>query len=269
MSLLRKVSISILSKMSGNNFVQKILQKNIQVSQCLMGIGWGGDVFISGEQVMFDVLAQRCQPPYCIFDIGANKGQFLNLTLKTISTNDFSIHCFEPGAETFRILNERESDNRVKLNNIGIGRKKGDMILYYDTPGSCCASLTKRKLGHIGNEFNKSETVHIETIDDYCTENTIKRIHLLKIDIEGHELDALAGAERMFAKGAIDIVTFEFGGCNIDTRTFFKDYWYFFSDVKMKTFRITPSGYLFPIESYKEFDEQYRGTTNFIAIKNG
>jgi hypothetical protein len=40
---------------------------------------------------------------------------------------------------------------------------------------------------------------------------------------------------------------------------------YFFQGAKMKIRRITPSGYLHPIESYKEIDEQFR-TTNFIAI---
>jgi len=109
--------------------------------------------------------------------------------------------------------------------------------------------------------------VVVSTIDDYCSENAIKHIHLLKIDIEGHELDALAGARRMFDKKSIDIVTFEFGGCNIDTRTFFQDFWYFFSEINMKIFRITPSGYLHPIESYKEIHEQFR-TINFIAISN-
>ena len=268
MSLLNKLPISMLTKLSGNEFVQKMLQKNIFISQYLMGIGSGAGVFTSGEKIIFDILLQKCKPPYCIFDVGANKGQFLDLTLETINKNDFSIHCFEPGGKTFKILSERKNDNRVKLNNIGIGKEKGKMTLYYDAPGSGLASLTKRKLDHFGIEFNESETVQIETIDDYCITNKIKRIHLLKIDIEGHELDAFAGAKKMFDNNSINIVTFEFGGCNIDTRTFFQDFWYFFSNTSMKISRITPSGYLAPIASYKEIDEQYR-TTNFIAIKNG
>jgi len=71
----------------------------------------------------------------------------------------------------------------------------------------------------------------------------------------------------MFNAKSIDLVAFEFGGCNIDTRTFFQDFWYFFREVHFRIFRITPSGYLYPIESYKEIYEQFR-TTNFIAIAN-
>jgi hypothetical protein len=78
-------------------------------------------------------------------------------------------------------------------------------------------------------------------------------------------MDALAGAKEKFFNHAIDIVTFEFGGCNIDTRTFFRDFWVFFQRQNMKLYRITLSGYLSQINSYKEIDEQFR-TTNFIAL---
>ena len=140
-------------------------------------------------------------------------------------------------------------------------------MLYFDKTGSELASLTKRKMDQFGIDFNKSEKVKVTTIDQYCLENTINHIQLLKIDIEGHELDALIGARKMFDKKAIDIVSFEFGGCNVDSRTFFQDFWYFFSEINMKIFRIVPSGYLYPIDSYKQTYEQFK-TTNFIAILN-
>lgn len=266
MLILKKALI----KASGNRFIQSVLEKNVQASQYLMGIGSGAGVKSSGEQAIFKVLKQKAQTSYCIFDVGSNKGQFLQLILDNIAAvDDFSIHCFEPGHKTFKILaKSSKKDKRINLNNIGIGKEKGEAVLHFNSLGSGLASLTKRRLDHFGIDFNKSEKVEISTIDSYCSENSINHIHLLKIDIERHELDALAGARRMFDTKSIDIVTFEFGGCNIDTRTFFQDFWYFFSEINMKIFRITPSGYLDPIESYKEIHGQFR-TTNFIAISNG
>ena len=262
MSILKKALI----RASGNRFIQSVLEKNVQASQDLMGIGSGGGVLSSGEQAIFYVLKQRLKSPYCIFDVGSNKGQFLQLILDNIKVDDFSIHCFEPGHETFKTLvKSSKEDKRIKLNNIGIGKAKGEAVLHFNSVGSGLASLTRRRLDHFGIYFNKSEKVEINTIDNYCSENAINHIHLLKLDIEGHELDALDGARKMFDKNSIDIVTFEFGGCNIDTRTFFQDFWYFFSGINMKIFRITPSGYFYPIESYKEIYEQFR-TTNFIAM---
>jgi len=267
MSILKKVLKKVLIKVSGNRFIQDVLEKNVQALQYLMGMGSGSEVLSSGEQVIVDVLKQKCKSPYCIFDVGANKGQFLGLILDNIKGN-CSVHCFEPGRRTFEILVESfKEDRRIRLNNMGIGKEKGQSVLYFDRESSGLASLTQRRLNHLGIDFNRSEKVEITTIDDYCLENAINHIHLLKIDIEGHELDALAGARRMLAAKSIDIITFEFGGCNIDTRTFFQDFWYFFSEIHMKIFRITPSGYLHPIGSYKEIYEQFR-TTNFIAISN-
>jgi hypothetical protein len=69
----------------------------------------------------------------------------------------------------------------------------------------------------------------------------------------------------MLSSQAIDIVTFEFGGCNIDTRTYFQDFWYFFSKASFDMYRITPSGYLHPLKAYSELHEQFR-TTNFMAV---
>ncbi len=259
---------SALIKVSGNRYIQSLLEKNVLTSQDLMGIGSGGGVFSSGEQTIFHILKQRFNPPYCIFDVGSNKGQFLQLILKNIAVDDLSVHCFEPGHQTFKSLVESfKNDKRIKLNNIGVGKEKGEADLYYDCVGSGLASLTKRKLDHFCIDFSKVEKVEINTIDNYCLENAINHIHLLKIDIEGHELDALAGAKSMFGAKSIDIVAFEFGGCNIDTRTFFQDFWYFFSGINFKIFRITPSGYLYPIKLYKEIYEQFR-TTNFIAVLN-
>jgi FkbM family methyltransferase len=262
MSILKKAFLLI----SGNRAIQGAIEKKVQSLQELMGIGSGDGVLSSGEQAVFDLLRRKFKSPYCIFDVGANKGQFLRLLFEHIAVDDFTVHCFEPGRETFKMLAaSSKDDRRIKLNNIGFGKEQGEALLHFDSAGSGLASLTKRNLDHFGIDFNQSETVKIDTIDHYCSENAINRIHLLKIDVEGHELDVLAGARRMFDEKSINMVTFEFGGCNIDTRTFFRDFWHFFREIDMKIMRITPSGYFYPIESYKEIYEQYR-TTNFIAV---
>jgi FkbM family methyltransferase len=256
-----------LIKISGNRYAQGVLEKTVRTSQYLMGIGSGSEVSLSGEGAVFQVVKRRHGPPYCIFDVGSNKGQFLGLALSSIGAASVSVHCFEPGHETYGVLSAAFGhDHRVALNNFGIGATKGDAVLHYDAAGSGMASLTRRRLDHFHIDFGKSERVQIDTIDNYCAANAIDHIHLLKIDIEGHELDALAGAKEMFAKRAVDIVTFEFGGCNIDTRTYFQDFWYLIREIDMKIYRITPSGYLHPIESYRELDEQFR-TTNYVAMR--
>ena len=90
-----------------------------------------------------------------------------------------------------------------------------------------------------------------------------KKDSKLCIDIEGHEMDALLGFGT--AINHIDLIQFEFGGCNIDTRIFFRDFWYFFKKNEFDLFRISPLG-IIPIINYKESDECF-AETNFLAQK--
>lgn len=153
------------------------------------------------------------------------------------------------------------------MNNVGLGKQRKQSMLHYNNEGSGLASLTKRRLEHFNIDFTKSEKVQIITLDEYCFSRNIHHIHLLKIDVEGHELDVLHGATVMFQNKAIDMVTFEFGGCNIDTRTYFQDFWYFFKDKNMLIYRILPHNRLYKILSYNEMYEQFT-TTNYLATSN-
>jgi FkbM family methyltransferase len=243
-----------------------MLEKNISVSLRLSGIGSGVEAADSGEKVVLKFLKGES---YTIFDVGANKGQYLNMIFNELTGKDAEIHAFEPGKYTFEILKQNSPDSpKIKLNNIALSSRDGELSLYYNEEGSGLASLTKRKLDHFNIAFSKSEKVKVTTLDNYCRNNGISHIHLLKLDVEGHELDVLKGAASMFSSRSIDIVTFEFGGTNIDTRSFFQDFYYFFKEHNMDLFRITPSGYLFPIDKYKEEYEQFI-TTNFVAKKTG
>jgi FkbM family methyltransferase len=181
------------------------------------------------------------------------------------------IHAFEPGTTSFEALQKNTSHLRdLKLNHFGLGAAPAEMTLYSSEPGSALASLTKRRLDHFKRKSDDpgtthSETVRIDTLDAYCEREMIDHIDLLKIDVEGHELDVLAGAMRMLEGGKIRYLTFEFGGCNIDTRTFFQDYWYFFKKFPTaQIFRLTPSGFLLPIRKYQETQEQFRAS-NFLV----
>lgn len=240
------------------------------LAQYLQGIGTGSDVGSSGETAVFTRLNRGIDMnrSLCVFDVGSNKGQYLTIACESLRGFKFTTHSFEPARMTYEQLcvNAGKYSNAV-LNNCGLGSEPGELELYYDTTGSGLASLTKRRLDHFGLHMELSEKVRITTIDDYCDAKNIGRIDLLKIDTEGHELDVLHGAKKMFSKSAIDMVTFEFGGCNIDTRTYLQDFFYFFQSQKMRIARITPTGYLCELKSYREVLEQFR-TTNFICYKS-
>jgi len=253
----------------GNKAGQYLLRKQVKTCQWLMGIGAGGHVEDSGERSVVRKLVAKNRRDLVVFDVGANQGQFLNLVVSRLGERLAAVHSFEPARTTFETLRRNAPEMPcVHLNHFGLSCEAGSADLFYDRENSGLASLTKRDLSFRNIDFGRSETVVLSTVDDYCREHGIARIDWLKLDIEGHELDALLGAREMFANKAVDLVTFEFGGCNIDTRTFLRDFYQFFAEQGMTLHRITPSGHFQPVTRYRETEEQF-STTNFVAFRSG
>lgn len=265
--LIKKLAVPL----SANAGVQYVIQRIVfsQFLNYLIGIGAGSDAIASGEEVLFKILKQRftSAQPLCIFDVGANHGLFVKMIQRYLQGLPLQIHAFEPSQYSYGILcDSAKAYNNVTLNNIALGKQTGEAELYYDTDGSWLASLSKRRLDHFGIDFKYSEPIKIDTLDSYCLSCNVQQIDLLKLDVEGHELDVLQGAVRMLESQKIKMLSFEFGSCNLDSRTYFQDIFYFLKDYGMSNlFRITPSGYLSPLQEYQEIYEQFR-TTNFIAL---
>ena len=65
--------------------------------------------------------------------------------------------------------------------------------------------------------------------------------------------------------GNIEYIQFEFGGCNIDSRTYFRDFWELLHD-KYNFFRIMPDG-IVPIDEYSETLEIFTSQNFFLKLK--
>lgn len=230
-----------------------------------MNIGLGSYVEDSGEKYALAKFAKTMSSNgiLMVFDVGANQGDFVQAALEILNARAV-IHCFEPSPTTFRILEKNlHTYSNVQLHNFGFGeRKKEEATLYLNKEGSACASLYRRNLGQ-GQTMGLTERVCLWVLDEFCTESGIDRIHYLKLDVEGHELSVLKGASRMIATGAIDWIQFEFGGCNLDSRTYFRDFFDLLSP-RYALYRLLRNGFA-PIRYYDEAQEVFTAT-NYVAI---
>src|SRR5262249_48122250 len=156
-------------------------------------------------------------------------------------------------------------NENMRLNKSALGKTPGTQPLYQDRSGSPLSSFYRRKLDHVDIAFDKQETAAVTTLDSYCDTKGIDRVDLLKLDVEGPELDALEGSRHLLEARRIRFVSFEFGGANIDSRTYLQDFFRLFEGYGMRLFRITPSGYFREISQYHELHEQF-STTIFFAI---
>jgi FkbM family methyltransferase len=225
------------------------------------GKGFGDSTTEIEAKLSLELLRQNLVFDPIVFDIGANIGNYTNSILKLNSSA--KIYAFEPSKVAREILEKRFLYvSSVEIIPYALGGKNTMGTLWSDILGSGLGSLQKRQLEHFGINFSKSEQVEIVTVDSWCAENAIYP-HMIKIDVEGSEFEILLGSTKTLEH--VTIVQFEFGGANIDSRTFFQDFWYLFAKLNFKIFRITKNG-LVHISKYSEEDEFFK-TTNYIALK--
>ena len=135
------------------------------------------------EKEEIEVLSKLINFKDHVVDIGANIGNH-SIAYSKISKK---VYAFEAHPRTFEILkfNINEYKN-IKIYNIGISDKKG--LLYFKKVNSTnIGGKRLSKIGSIKSQINKLD--NIIKLD--------KKIKLIKIDIEGHEYEALKGMKRL------------------------------------------------------------------------
>jgi FkbM family methyltransferase len=239
----------------------------LEVALYGMNIGPASLPRFSGETYLLKnlnkILGKKNDSRITVFDVGANVGDYAREAYVLLGPSA-RISCFEPSHATCEMLKKNTRGiGAIAVHPLGFSDVEETLELFSDTKGSGLASVYDRRLDHQNIHLLNRETVRLSTIDRFCLENGIASIHLLKVDVEGHEYKVFKGAAGMIDANAIDVIQFEFGGCNIDSRTFFQDFYYLLNP-KYRLFRLAVDG-IVPIDIYNEKQEQFR-TTNFIAI---
>lgn len=240
----------------------KIANKIEKLAAKIQGKGYGANSIAQEVSLVLNLLGKK---PKIAIDIGGNIGLYSIELLKQTQPS-LEIHIFEPSPVAFKSLMKKFKKNKqVNVAPYALSNKAQNATLYFDYPGSGLASLTKRSLDHFSIAFNGRETIKTMRFETFWKGTLNKApIDIVKIDVEGHELDVLKGFGSAILN--IKIIQFEFGGCNIDTGTFFKNFWDFFKARNFDLYRITPLG-IEKITSYEESHEFF-STTNYIAKSN-
>ena len=248
---------------TGRRVFQPLWERLHELSLRGMNVGTGDAVRASGELLVLDAVAKhvRGRPPV-VFDVGANVGAYASLVLERLP--DAELYCFEPSPTAFARLVDAVGDcERAHLFDFGLGADDGFVPLYADADGSPLSSVFQRRLDHLAIPMNFHGEVRLRRLDAVCLEEGIDHVDLLKLDVEGNELNVLEGAGALLDGETIDAVQFEFGGTNIDARTYFQDFFYLLNP-SYRLYRIVADG-LAAIERYRERYEIFE-TTNFLAL---
>lgn len=150
-------------------------------------------------------LVSRTVPEEGVFvDVGGGIGTYSLLAGKRPGVD---LHVFEPVAENVATIRRN-----LKANGI-----RGAHVHPQVVSGLCGSADLDRgrnlfvtRVARVFDRPGRGEVAAV-TLDHYCRERGIERVHFLKIDVEGHESAVLAGGRGMFERGAVDVAVIEAG----------------------------------------------------------
>ncbi len=143
----------------------------------------------------FAFLDRVLQPGMILLDIGGNEGLFSMFAARKVGTSG-AVHAFEPSSreqQAFKANMTLNNLSQVHLHEVALG----------DTPGTIELNIAGfEHMGHntVGSKFyydsvkaDHVEEVQVMRLDDVVREQGIKRVDMIKIDVEGAEVMALRG----------------------------------------------------------------------------
>ena len=201
------------------------------------------------------------------FDVGAHFGQYTLMAAKRVRSEG-AVHAFEPTAETFLQLEANVRLNgfkQVVMNHAAIYDHAGEMALQACVTGQGEFNSLGRPILP-AKDVVRIERVRTITIDDYCHAMKIRRIDLMKIDVEGAELHVLRGARELLARQDAPTIVCEFneqaasnmGSSTRELRAAFETLGYVLFTFNATTCRVEAA----PMKQH------YEWTENLIAAKN-
>lgn len=156
------------------------------------------------DLALSEMIYRLVRPGDTVIDVGANIGYTTCLMLDCLQGQG-QILSFEPLPELFSVLKENvgtTGDGVAELKNVALSDQVGEAVLTLPVDfgnNDGIATLQKTAEG-------KKITVPTSTIDAL---NISHQVRLMKLDVEGHELSVLKGAEESLKKDLFEYIIFE------------------------------------------------------------
>lgn len=161
-------------------------------------------IFKQKHQELIPLTAPYLDDKAVIIDVGAHCGQISKLFCKYFPNGH--IYAFEPGSYAWSILSKMQLFHRYKnltITHQGLSDKAQTQILHIPIKQSGSIGFGLSSLGtHQSTYFDDMihEEISLTTLDNFAKQHGITKIDFIKIDIEGHEMHMLQGAEQILKR---------------------------------------------------------------------
>jgi len=142
-----------------------------------------------------------------VLDIGANLG-VVSLRLSQLVGDTGIVHAFEPNPHISDLLSQSLDRNRfknVRIHKCALGPEDGQLNLMVPSYNSGMATLSA------AHTFGARDAipVQVKTLSGLAGEIDLSNVRLVKIDVEGFELEMLRGARQWLATQPPEALLFE------------------------------------------------------------
>lgn len=241
----------------------------------IQGKGSGGGWDMQAEARVASSYIHR--PDAVLFDVGAHHGEWSRSVLNLLGSDyQCQLFQFEPLLYNQSILRRLDLP-RTTIIEAAVSDKPGFATLFALDPQSQAAlrdpldawshipSLHRRREAQLKQYDFIEEQVEVVTIDESIDRFGIDVVDFMKLDVEGNELAVLHGSCKALQSKCIKALSFEFGCGNINSRTYFHDFWDILKGYGYTIQRICPGGVLLEVSEYYEDLEYFRGVSNYLA----
>lgn len=203
-----------------------------------------------------------------VFDVGANVGDWssalVNLLTDPTMREAADLYIFEPVPSTFDFLKNRLGTQNPVLHyeQVALSSVNGESVIYVSAPNAGTNSL------HASSQNGDQQQIAIvrATATDYCEIHKIQKIHLLKCDTEGHDMEVIRGALPLFADGKISILQFEYNHRWIYARNFLRDVFMAVEKLPYKLAMLQPDQLWIFSEWHPELERFFEGNYAIIHV---
>lgn len=227
----------------------------------------------NGEVLVQEAVARHAGALTTIVDCGANVGEWSAALLAAFErpgrTGELRLHCFEPSAPTFAALSANLAPHggdrtSIRLVRQALSARAGEATLHVVHEEAGSNSLVPGAAGSgAGGDSTATEAVETTTLAAYAQELGIERIDLLKIDVEGHDVEVLEGASELVEAGAVEAIQFEYNQRWIHGGRLLRDAFRLLTGAGYAVGKVTPRG----IQWHPEYDWRIESfvQTNWLA----
>jgi len=130
-----------------------------------------------------------------VLDIGANMGAYSYYLSRFVIGNSGKCIGFEPRTDTWIRLKKNVKSENFVAEKLALSNRNGSGDLFLHSSDGLSSLIANPKFEGFG-----SERVSLTTLDSYVDSRNVSSVALIKIDVEGHELEVLEGATETIQK---------------------------------------------------------------------